>query len=406
MTTHHRSGPVTLADALDERAFRNLHPLPFATVAPLEPTPPACERAWPCGVPLLDDLLGGVMPGSVTVVRSSWNEVARAVTAEIVVGVAQQGRRVLALSAPDTRALVDVLGARAGRITLDQVRSLDFTQNAEAYVRARGGVEPLHIDIARGPVDPDELDDRPDLVVVHDADAGGSLPGRVALPRWRELARALGAPVFVVVSGAAPGWTAMEDAHVELVRTHAGARAVWLLARGVAPGGAVERTLRLTLTRSTARLRILPRDWPTSTVPPPRSAERNWWVEEASSLLDEVALVRVLDDQAWTPASAREAYEVLTSLAMLALEGTPLRPRMSWHANADALERTIATCGGLERWMDVLAATGEHHDRFAWSQVERSGVPLAELPETAPAAWRAARRLRRHVTRGRPADER
>lgn len=400
MTTHRCSPPVTLADALSERAFRNLHPLPFATVALSEPPAPACESARPCGVPLLDDLLGGVTPGSVTVVRASLNEVALAVTAEIIVGVARQGRRVLAMCAADTRSLVDVLGARAGRITLDEVRSLDFAQNAEAYVRAQGGVQSLRIDIAPGLVDPDELDEKPDVVVVTDADAGGSLPGTSALPRWRELARALGVPVFVVVSGAAPGWSTVEDAHLELARTHVGGRAVWLLARGVSPGGAVERTLRLTLTRSTARFGVLPRDWPTNTIPPPRSAERHWWVEEEPSPLDEIVLARILGDRAWTPASAREACDVLSSLAMLALEGTPRSAQVSLHSKEAVLEHTISACGGLERWMHVLAATGEHHDRFAWSRVERSGMPLGELPETAPAAWRAARGLRTQLARG------
>lgn len=392
MTTQHRPAPIALADALDERASRHRQPLPFATTDVAERTPPAHESARPCGVPLLDDLLGGVMPGSVTVVRTSWSEVALAVAAEIVVGIAREGRRVLVICGADLRPVVDVLVARAGRITLDQVRSLELGRDAEAYVKARGGVEPLRIDLVRGLVDSRDLEQTPDVIVVIDGDAGGSLDGTTALPRWREHARALGVPVFVAVSGAAAGWSAAEDSHLELVRTHVGPRSVWLLARGVVSGRAVD-TLRLTLTRPTARLRVLARNRAESTVPPLRCVERHW-VDEASSPIDELALTRIVGDDAWTPASAREADDVLISLAMLALEETPLRAPTLVPLPGPTLERTISACGGLDRWMHVLAATGVHHDRSAWSRVERGALPLGVLPETAPAAWRAARRLR------------
>jgi hypothetical protein len=63
----------SLSEAFDQRAWGLANAGEFAEPQPAGPVPRA-EPPTPCGWPLLDRTLGGLLPGSVTMLRSRWAE--------------------------------------------------------------------------------------------------------------------------------------------------------------------------------------------------------------------------------------------------------------------------------------------------------------------------------------------
>src|SRR5690606_33562649 len=127
------------------RSRRNLHTQPFASSGHAAD---GREQARPSGTFLLDDLVGGLIPGVVTVLRGGWDEAARAAVAEIVITVAQ--RRSVLLTAPSVSlpALLDVLTARATRMTIERARIHDLGRDARGCLSAFQAMDELPVAVA------------------------------------------------------------------------------------------------------------------------------------------------------------------------------------------------------------------------------------------------------------------
>lgn len=373
----------TLADLVEARCAHNLRPMPFATCGGGEVI---AEPPRPSGTFILDDLLSGLIPGSVTVLRTRWDEAALAVAAEITLAVARTRRVLVTVPPVSAPPFLDVVTARAARITIDRARLLDGIRDPEGYATARRALDGLPVTVALDVSSPEAAravarTGTPAVIVALHADAGGSVDVTV-LPEWRALARDLGIAVITHVSGTAKDWTHPADAHIELVHTHIGRHVAWLSARGVAPGGATERRIDIQLLRT--RGALVRRDEDSARQPPPRCTERSWRDDPIDLPLDRTALERIVTNPEWNPDSNEERHAVLTSLAMLAFdEGLPTS-RTPWGRDEHALARVLEACGGTDAWAQVLLEIGAGRDRAAWSRVERAGLPRVKVPDGAP----------------------
>jgi len=391
----------TLGELVAARSMQNLSPQAFATAG----VGGVAEHGRPSGSFLLDELVGGLIPGGVTVVRASWEEIALAAVAELVIAVTPARSVLLTAPSASIPALLDVLTARATRMTIEEARIHDLGRAARETLAVYQAMDELPVSVALDASTPDaaraarQSVAQVELIVALYADAGGTRCGDGVLPAWRALAAELGVPVIVHVSGRGYGWAEPEDAHIELAHTHIGGYFAWVDARGVAPHEGPERQLALRLNRDHGALGH--RDDAGRGEPPPRCIERSWRGDVIETPLGRWGLAKRMADPEWTPVDAAERHDVLVSLGMTAFD-EPIQHRATeppWWRDADTLLRVVQACGGLDAWTRVLLAVGADRDRGAWSRLERSFLPRVELPDDAPRAWSAARRVYRHARR-------
>ncbi len=387
----------SLAEAFDLRACGMVNAHHFAEPQAAGAVP-MVEAPTPCGWPLLDQTLGGLIPGAVTVLRTRWVEAAVALTASLTVSVARGGRHVLlATFGPDAGPIIDAAAASASRARLRDVCMLDLSHDGRTYMKVRSSLLDLPVMVASSVPDADAaravvagLAERPALVVVSDADAGGSVVGSDVLPGWRAAAAALGIPIVLVISGAGYEWTEPDDAHVEVTQTHFGRDFACFIARGVLPFGPASETLELQLWRAYGEVLVGSEGLHSSRVRIPRRRLERSWEERAKVPFEHLDLLRFVHDPFWAPADVNEAKDVLLSLATYAFEGDFEWSRLG-ELEPGPLERVVRVCGGLDVWARTLSDVGRDHDRRAWEDLETSALPRPELPDDPPREWRLTR---------------
>jgi hypothetical protein len=326
-----------------------------------------------------------------------------AFTASLSISVARAGRHVLLLTfGPDIGPIVDAAAVSASREDREDVCMLDPARDPWTYMEVRSSLTDLAVTIAASVPDAGAartviagLATRPDVVVVSDADARGTVSGEDVLPDWRAAAAALGVPIVLVISGAGYGWSEPEDAHVEVTRTHVGPHSACFIARGVLPFGPASETVGVKLWRRNGAVLVA-----TDVLHgergriPPRRLERSWDEQPAIPVRLDV-LARIVRDPSWNPANTQEASDVLRSLATYALDSVFERSPDLRTLEPAPLERVVLVCGGLDAWARTLAEVGRDHDRRAWERVESSALPRPELPDDAPREWVLAREIDR-----------
>ena len=350
-------------------------PLPLVHHVQPAPSPtPRAERPIPTGLHLVDDAVGGVVPGALLVITALSAEIRRTVAAALAVIVAQErGEPVLLASA-------DLQGQDLVTRTFTAARGGFVAATAMARTGAR-----IHLKttprVAIAADTPDaaalaarirELEAPPRLVVVLDPDRDGTLPGEAPRQAFRQLAGTLGVPVVLIVAGAAPGWADPRDAHVGLVRTHGGQTERFLV-RGVPACSAETPRFEAAITPERVRVRRLP----ASHVLLPEGREARWSAERdfdgvrrtrpTAVTLQE--LLALLADPEGGPQDADHALRVALAIAAA-------------HRHGD--DRDALLGGGPERVVALLlraAAVAGRNAAELWDQV---GSHLGRRPGPQP----------------------
>lgn len=334
------------------------------------------------GSRIVDLALGGLRPGGVTVVTCSDRLLRTAIAVDAARALnARPSRHVVIGSVgPDVDDLRELLVARERGQQRELVRTA--TPRSRRHERL-GRVEryPMLVRQLRAEC-VDELGAL-DAIIVSDADAAGSVSGRVELTKWRDIAAARGVPVMLCVTGAAPGWDDPRDAHLDAFRTHAGSRFSRFIARGVAPSSKAGGRFLVTVSHSLGTMRMSAGTWASSKY---REVPMRWAPEAdfdgrhlaRPTLLTPEDLAVRLDNPDWTPADATEAAlvrEVLVaSLVMAAL--ADLEPRRD-----PCVARVAARCGGSVAWYTaVLEAVQELPAEMA-RRVFSAGSHVVPIPE-------------------------
>ncbi len=384
-------------------------PLPLVHHVQPAPSPtPRAERPIPTGLDLIDDAVGGVVPGALLVVTALSAEIRRTVAVALAVTVAQRRREPVLLASADLQG--QDLVARAH--TAARQGSLPWTAMERTGGRKRlSRTPPVAIatdtpDAAAVAARLHELAAPARLVVVLDPDRDGTLAGEAPRQAFQQLAGALGVPVVLLVSGTAPGWADPGDAHVGLVRTHLG-ETERFLARGVPAASPEAARFEVAVTPG----RVLAHRLPATHLLEPAGRQVRWAPERdfdgvhrpRPTAVPRHELSALLADPEGAPRDADHALRVVLALTA---------------AHHEADDRDALLAHGAERVAALLlraAAIAGRRAAVLWGQarLHLGRVPGAAtttkdvdvLLTEALAARRAARAQAAEVFRAEAADD-
>jgi hypothetical protein len=285
--------------------------------------PPPHERPVPIGCRVIDQTLGGLVPGGLTLVTAD-RDVRAAIAAQLIRRVARAGSLVVLASQNDT--------------------------TGELMRRIRTAGESTVIVAPGPPVDLDRLGrhiPRVRHVVVWDADGDAA-----ALRSWRVLAARLAVPALVCMSGSRPAEADARDSRLECFQTHAGPFARFV-ARGVPAFGAEPHRIAIgvdaeslrVLSGKTLFVRVRGTRW---------APERDFdgLLHSRPTVMTSATLAARLGEPVWTPVDDLEAAVTLEALAAaVVIRSNAPRSRSAGRPTATRSART--SCGGRRdraRW--------------------------------------------------------